>query len=282
MNISNCHHILRDLIEIYKAYCKKDDIHEIERTFLDVLDLFTGKMEGYQKCDTKYHDLQHTMDEIGPMARIMDGWNRSKESPAISKKIFELGIIAVLFHDAGYIKKTGDTKGTGGKYTFRHIKRGKELVKNYLYRQGYSDRDVGSVHNIIACTELEADVSKLTFKSTEEKIVGFSLGTSDLITQMAAENYVEKLPYLFKEYKEAYEYEGMDKLQRDGITIFKSEEHLVKYAPHFYENVVKKRLETMGALYRFLAFPSRGGKNPYLESIEKNMEKIKSQYLSIA
>ena len=268
-------YVLKEIRQIYRDNYQQEDIENIQRVFFEIIDLFAGRWEEFQRCDTRYHDLQHTMQAVIPMAQIMAGWNRSGQSPGISTKFFELGIIAVLLHDTGYIKRREDDGGTGAKYTFRHVQGSIKFAEDYLTPLGYSKEAITSVQNMISCTGVQINLAKIEFSCREEQIVGFSLGTADLLGQMAADNYIEKLPYLFEEFREGYKYEGVDKLKRQGITIFENADQLIKDPPHFYENVVKNRLKDMGSVYEFLA---PGGRNRYFESIEKNIRQIKSRY----
>ncbi len=260
--------------EIYLDNFEKHPFHMIERVFRDVTKLFAGEMNGYYKCDTRYHDIRHTLETVIVMAQIMDGYNKSGNLPIISQKFFELGIFAALFHDAGYIKKIGDDTGTGAKYTFRHVKRSVEFAEQYLSVLGYNN-NLSSVQNMIYCTLSRTNLSNVKFSSKEEEIVGFSLGTADLLAQMSMPNYLGKLPFLFDEFMEAYEYEGVDRLRQKGCKTFDSLEELIKSTPHFYESWVINRFKDMGSVYKYIIFHYNDGRNYYIESIEKNLEKIR-------
>lgn len=270
--------VLKEIRRIYISNYKPNDAENIERAFFDTIDLFAGKREGFQRCDMRYHDLQHTLLAAMVMAQIMDGWNRSGRSPAISQKFFELGITAVLLHDSGYIKRWEEDGGTGAKYTFRHIKRSAEFAEEYLSSLGYDKGKITSVQNMIMCTGVIVDVSKINFSCDQERICGFALGTADLLGQMAEDDYVEKLPLLFEEFMEAYEYEGLDKLEKSGVIIFDSAEALIRNTPTFYEQIVKKRFRDMGSTYEVLALLSEDSTNPYIKAIAKNITEIKRSF----
>ena len=49
------------------------DFEPLNLIFPDILDLFQGLYPGYQKCDTTYHELQHTTDTFLTTARIIHG-----------------------------------------------------------------------------------------------------------------------------------------------------------------------------------------------------------------
>lgn len=267
--------IFADVRQVYRENYGSSDTELVERVFNDILDLFQGKKKGFQRCDTKYHDLFHTLQVAPPFIGILDGWNKRGQPPRITKGYFDLGLIGVLLHDTGYIKRDGDSEGNGGKYTFVHIQRSIDFAEHYLSQIGFDTRTIESVKNIIMCTGVRVDYSKLRFDAEEERIVGYALGTSDLIGQMSAIDYPEKLSALFDEFKEAYRYEGEERLESMGAVIFQSAGDLIKSTPYFYEVVVKDKFQKMGSLDVCLSYHYNDNHNPYLEAIEENMQKIK-------
>lgn len=267
--------LLNKIRQVYKENYKNDDLETIKNVFYDLIDIFSGKMKGYLECDTGYHDIKHTLQIIPPFVGIIDGWNKSNKSPKISKEFFDRGIIAVLLHDTGYIKSEGDVKGTGAKYTFIHTQRSADFASYYLSERGFKKDIIKSVMNIIMYTGVRIDYDKLPFDSEEEQIVGHALGTADLLGQMSADDYPEKLLMLYREFKEAYYFEGADKLRKEGVTIFESADDLIRYTPIFYESVVKERFKKMGSLHTYLAYHFNDVRNPYIEAIEENIRRIK-------
>ncbi len=273
MNYNNGKNLLNEI----RNFCKKNydakDINLIEYIFNDVIDLFAGKKKGFQKCDTKYHDLSHTFQVIPPFLSIIDGWNNLGRSPKITFEYFQKGIIAVLLHDTGYIKTDNDREGTGAKYTFVHIQRSADFAKIYLPEKGFDEKYINSVNNIIMCTGVKLDIDKISFNSEEERITGYMLGTADLLGQMSASDYINKLHQLFDEFNEAYNFEGKDKLKKAGVVIFKTAEELIKNTPFFYDNVVKQRFKYMGSVHLCLST-----NNNFIEKIENNIDLIRRLY----
>src|SRR4030043_1557400 len=147
---------LENILDELKIICKEiygeNNIDIIKTAFNDVAALFSGKRKGFQKCDTKYHDLLHTLQVIPPFIGIIDGWNKSENTPNISKEFFDMGIIAVLLHDTGYIKTADDIGGTGAKYTFIHTQRSANFAAHYLKEIRFEKHKISSVQNIIMCT----------------------------------------------------------------------------------------------------------------------------------
>ena len=171
-----------------------------------VIDCFTGRYGDYQPVDARYHDFEHTLQGTLCMARIWCmgaiGQMPSLGSP---KRMFELGMLAILLHDTGYLKKKRDFAGTGAKYTAVHVGRSAEFAKDhYSPKKAFCRAKFFLVQNMILCTGINAALDKIPFQSELEKIVGFvSEPLKDLLGQMAADDYVEKLPVLYAEFDEA-------------------------------------------------------------------------------
>ena len=280
MNMSNKEslndeNVLNLIRGVYRENYQDDNTELIEKVLSDVRDLFDGKRKGFLRCDTKYHDIFHTLQVIHPFVGIIDGWNKSGNSPRIPKEMFNLGLIAVLLHDTGYIKTEGDIEGTGGKYTFVHIQRSAEFADYYLSPMGFARNEIASVKNIIMCTGVLTDHGKIPFRSQEERLTGYALGTADLLGQMSADDYTEKLPALYHEFEEAYNYEGRERIRKKGIVIFNSMNDLIRNTPQFYEVTVMGRFKKMGSVYQYLAQHFKDSRNYFIDEIEDNIKKIR-------
>lgn len=259
----------------YLKYYHESNIEVIEVVLNDIIDLFSGRRKGFLRCDTKYHDLSHTLQVIPPFIGIIDGWNKSGNLVNISRESFCLGIISVLLHDTGYLKTIDDVEGTGAKYTFIHTQRSADFAGHYLREMGFKKQKISSVQNIIMCTGVKVNYKTLPFSSEEERIIGYTLGTADLLGQMSAVDYPDKLTLLYKEFEEAYRYEGKERLIKRGITIFESADDLIRKTPSFFENVVMERFKEMGSLYKYLTYHFNDARNHYLEAIQENIERIR-------
>lgn len=245
----------------------------IQRVFEDTLALFGGGFRGYQACDTRYHDLDHTLLLIPPFCQLALALS-GKYPNTITPKEVELGVIAVLLHDTGYIREEGDRSGTGGKYTFRHIERSVAFSRRYLPGLGYGHDELVCVEQMIRCTGVNLDPSGLRFFSQGCRLLGYALGTSDLLAQMSDPDYAEKLDHLFNEFQESYLYEGRKQLEEMKVVPFRSLREMAERTPAFYRNVVVARFAAMENIHRLLDDPATG-KNPYLERIEGNIERIR-------
>lgn len=267
--------ILEQIKKISMDNYGNDDVRLAERVFRDSIDLFNGNADGFLRCDMKYHNIFHTLQTIPPFIEIIDGWNKSKNAPPVTKEYYVLGIIAVILHDTGYMKHDDDTEGTGAKYTFTHVQRSVDFAGTYLPRIGLDHRSIVSVQNAIRCTGVIFD-NKVHFQSGEERVIGYALGTADLLGQMSASDYVDKLPSLYLEFEEAYNFEGLENLHGRGSTLFRDSEHLIRNTPLFFEKVVMGRFKMMGSVYTSLAYHYNSNEIPYIKEIEKNIDRIKN------
>jgi hypothetical protein len=265
-------------VEVQAAYLEmfpRADKLFIPQVFGWAIDCFTGQYDDYQPIDAQYHDFEHTLQGTLCMARLLRGRHLSKTEPVLSEKLFQLAIIAILFHDTGYLKKNEDIEGTGAKYTVVHVRRSADFAAVYLAAKHFSPIDIKAVQNMILCTGINAPLDKIPFQSEAEKIAGFALGTADLLGQMAADDYVDKLPVLYSEFAEAAKYEK-DKTSTVGM--FSSADDLRRKTPVFWEKYVQLKLDRdFAGLYRFCNQPYPSGPNYYRQRIEANIERLRRE-----
>jgi len=258
----------------YLAMFPDGDRGFVPQAFGWATDCFSGNNRDFQAVDARYHDLEHTLQGTLCLARLLHRRHAASAQPPLTQRVFELGLLAILFHDTGYLKKRGDTQGTGAKYTITHVERSAEFATSLLAEKGFNESETQSVRNMIRCTGLNAKLNLIPFQSEIEKIAGFALATSDLLGQMAAEDYVAKLPFLYSEFAEAAAFSG-DK--NHVVASFSSASDLIQKTPAFWESIVKAKLaRDFGSLDRYLNDPYPSGPNEYVERIEANMERIRN------
>jgi len=262
--------------EVQAAYLEmfpQGDASFVPTAFGWVRDLFFGRYKDYQASDARYHDLEHTLQGTLCMARLLLCRHQANAKPVTTQRLFELGLLAILLHDSGYLKKKSDTGGTGAKYTFTHVTRSVGFAEEFLTEKGLQLKEVLAVQNMIRCTGVNADLTRIPFQGELEKVVGFSLGTGDLLGQMAAADYVEKLPILYSEFDESARfYDG----KMAGLSSFSSADDLMKKTPDFWTKyVVPKINNEFWGLYRFLNKPYPNGPNWYLQHVEANLQKLR-------
>ena len=259
----------------YIAMFPLGDYEFVFRAFSWAEDCFAGRHRDYQAIDARYHDLEHTLQGTLCMVRLLRCRHTAGGQPKLSQHLFELGLIGILLHDTGYLKRRDDTAGTGAKYTATHVYRSLEFAALLLKEKGYPDADIRAVQNMIRCTGIDAFLESISFESDAERVVGFALGTADLLGQMAADDYVEKLPVLYDEFQEAARH---DRGHTDFITKFGGAQDLMQRTPSFWRDYVLPKLDKdFAGLHRFLNQPYPNGRNWYVERIEANMGRIREQ-----
>jgi hypothetical protein len=235
---------------------------------------FEGRYSHYLPIDAKYHDLEHTLQGALCMMRLLEGRHRAGATPALPQKLVELGLLAVLFHDTGYLKTNDDPSGTGAKYTLVHVGRSAEFAREFLAPRGYASADIQTVQSMIRCTGVNTDPSALPFRDDLERLVGYALATGDLLGQMAASDYVDKLPILYQEFAEANRFSGDTESQLAG---YRNAHDLMSKTFSFWERCVLPRIKNdFHGLYAYLNDPYPDGPNPYLERIEANLARLRS------
>lgn len=234
-------------------------------TILDKL--FKGELLSYQPIDLFYHDLAHTAQASYCYLELTRGYARIEGLPATARE-FELGLIAILFHDTGFLKIRGDDEGTGAKYTHSHVLRSCALAASLLPNLGLSRSEIEDVSGMIRCTGLTGNPEKSKFSTELARTVACMVATADYLGQMAAPDYPIKLTGLFGEFEEADNFSHVPKAER----MFSSSAQLMASTEDFWRKFVLPKLNTnLGGVYRYLASPLPELRNPYLDSVEHNL-----------
>lgn len=258
----------------YQACFPAGDNRFVARVFGWAVECFTGHHRDYQAIDAPYHDFEHTLQGTLCMARLLAGRHLAGAQPPVSEHYFQLGIIAILLHDTGYLKRRGDIEGTGAKYTITHVSRSTEFAAEFLRSKEFSATDILAVQHMISCTGVDSVLSSIPFQNDMERIVGHALGTADLLGQMAADDYVEKLPVLYHEFEEAARYSHDDK---SFVAMFSSADDLMRKTANFWEKYVQPKLERdFEGLHHFLNSPYPAGQNHYVRCIQANIQRLRA------
>jgi hypothetical protein len=241
----------------------------LDRLFQDVKEMFEGQYAGYQAIDMQYHNYEHTLQATLCLVHIMHGRSRTVDRPVLTARTWELAVMGALLHDTGYLKANGDLGGTGAKYTFVHERRSCDFARDYLPRMGVTATEVEDICAAIICTGPRSKISQIAFRTEEGRHMAFALLTADYLAQMSAPDYVEKLPALFREFHEAFEFEQTPLEKRPYHNL----RQLLEKTPGFWSNLVRPMLDfEAGGVYRYLT--TAGQPNPYLQAVEANMAEV--------
>jgi hypothetical protein len=183
---------------------------------------------------------------------------------------WELGVMAALLHDTGYLKANGDNEGTGAKYTFVHERRSCDFAREYLPRMGATATEIDDICSAIICTGPRNKISQVAFRSDQGRHFAFVMVTADYLAQMSAPDYLDKLPALYREFQEAFDFERIPPEKRP----YHSLRELMEKTPGFWTGFVRPMLDfEAGGVYRYLT--TAGQTNPYMQAVDDNIAEIK-------
>lgn len=237
------------------------DTSLIKIIFDDVLRLFCGEYPGYSSIKTLYHDKTHTLDVFLCAVRLMHGVHIS--GTRLTDEEMTLIMIAALVHDIGYSQLDGEEGGTGAQYTQTHVKRGIAFMKSYLVERHLPLNFAVLLEPMINCTNPALKFSRIDFPDERTRLLGQIVVTADLTGQMADRTYLEKLLFLYLEFKEA------------NFGNYQNMYDLLRQTKSFY-GITREKLDgAFGGMYANLSFHFKDvmgvENNYYLESIEKNI-----------
>jgi hypothetical protein len=265
LDMENPQRVLDEVKTIVLMMSPEFDFTQTERVFKDIVRLFSGEYPGYQTCNTEYHDLKHTTDAFLAMARLMHG--AMIEGRALSPETINLGLICTLMHDTGYIQTLDDNHGTGAKYTRIDTRRSIGFMDTYLGEHGFPPEAFKHYPQILMCTGLDTRVNELQFRSPEIELLGKLLGTADLLGQMSDRTYLEKLLFLYYEFKEA------------SIMGYEQELDILKKTIDFYTMIRRRFSVDLDNLNEYVRPHFKVcwnlDRDLYMEAIEKNMDYLK-------
>lgn len=245
--------------------------------FATFTQLFAGRLPGYAGCDTWYHDAQHSLDCALATARLIDGHERGVDDAArLGSRRAVLGIVIALFHDAGYIRRDGDTAANGAEYTQSHVRRSGEFLLRFLPTIGY-DAEAALAARIVHFTGYEIALDAIDVPAPADRMLGFLVATADLLAQTADRCYLEKCrDFLYPEFERC----GLAGPARANgpVPLYRDRDELLRGTPAFNAKLWDDRLDGyFGGVHRHLGthFTGRyGGGNPYVDSIRENLARI--------
>lgn len=238
------------------------DFTLIQSVYEDVMGLFRGEYPGYSPIKTLYHDLPHTLEVFLCGVRLMHGVHVSGDN--LQDEEITLIMLAILMHDVGYAQRKGEESGTGAQYTQTHVQRGIEFMRMYFAERNFSPDIAATVTGMIMGTEHNQPFARIDFNDERARMLARIVATADITGQMADRIYLEKLLFLYLEFREAQ------------FGSYQSMYDLLCQTNRFYEMTREKLDSALGGIYKKLEFHFRDtmgvSENYYLLSIEKNMD----------
>jgi len=277
INVSDSQAVCNAVCDILHSCYQGVDDSTIRRAFEDFNNLFDGYYKDYNACDTYYHDKQHTLDMTLAVMRLIDGHEKqSAQQDVFGAKLTNLAIITALFHDSGYIRKTSDEQHhNGAQYTAVHVSRSAEFLRNYLNIIGLP-AFAGIAASMVHYTGFEVSPENINLPDRKLHLLGYIIGTADLIAQMSDRCYLEKCrDRLFPE----FELGGLTTTQKSddqAVILFKSADDLLARTPSFYNFEVKNRLNNLFRQVYKYAEIHFGENNLYLQYLDQNIQHLET------
>ena len=264
INTRNARAAMSHVKEIYSYYYPKKSFKDIARCNKKIIKLFKGKFPGYKGCNTKYHNLQHTFEALIASAILVDGYNLAVQK--LPHQLAKNLLLAALFHDTGYIQERWDKDSTGAKHSESHVGRSIAFLVKHSDEFNISKEDVSVISKIIRCTGINVSLKSIPFSSGEEEAAGWILGSADILGQMSDREYLERLLFLYDEFREA------------GIPGYETEFDIIRNTLDFYEIITKRLSVSFRSIYDYARyhFKERIGvdKNLFMEAINRNIAYI--------
>lgn len=276
IDVTNPEMVSDEICEIFRKCCPRASTRPVRQALVDLARLYRGEYPGYHACDTFYHDLQHSLDMTLAMARLIAGHDRhAARSEKLGAERMAAGLITAMYHDAGYIRSRHDHKhACGAEYTIGHVRRSARFLRRYLPRLGLKPSS-SLAGRIVHYTGYEISIDRIRVAKAKDKLVGYMLGTADLIAQMADRCYLEKCrDRLYPEFVLGGIAHCLKPDGREQI-VYASGEDLLRKTHAFYENVVRKRLdETFEQTHRYARIYFEG-EDLYNQAITNNLDTLK-------
>lgn len=240
------------------------DLTVVRCVFDFVVAIFDGRIAGYRPLRTPYHNRTHTLEVVVCAARLLHGMHVA--GVAVDARMIDSVITGALFHDTGYVLKDEEAEGTGAQFTEQHVARSVEIAKKHFGRVSR-----GLMHSVciaIQATDHRLAPDDLGDMSDEQRLAAQLLATADIVGQMASRDYLERLLFLYFEFREA------------GMGDYADMNDLLEKTIGFYSLTRKRLCAQLGGLVDYLALHFRDAqsveRNFYLESIDQNIAYLKT------
>jgi hypothetical protein len=206
------------------------------------------------------------------MARLLVGYDRTHAADQrLGGDRALLGIVVALFHDSGYIRRVDETNRNGAEFTLTHVSRSAQFLTHYMPTIGLANW-VTVATQIVHFSGYEVPFEQIRLDEPRDRRVGHLLGTADLLAQMSDRCYLEKCrDRLYPEF--VLGGVAMSRSDDGDLKVrYGSGLDILRQTPEFFEDTMRTRLDgEFGGAYRY-AEALFGGRNPYMEAIERNLE----------
>jgi hypothetical protein len=238
VNINSLDAVFEEISVIAGMLSPDFDAKAFGAVYHDTVSIYNGSYPGYKRCNTDYHDLKHVIEVTLATVRLAHAAHEA------GYRFSHFGILilleAAMMHDTGYIQPDFDDAGTGAKFTLVHVDKSIDFTRRYLSNAGYGDEALDACSVIIKATDLAVKTEDIPFLKKEWEHLAKIMATGDILAQITSRNYIEKLPFLYKEFEEG------------KVPGFESELDLLKKTLGFYDYAVKRMDNDLGGFRQHL------------------------------
>ena len=239
------------------------DLTEARQTLDFLLALFAGKVPGYQPLKTLYHNCTHTMEVFLCASRLLHGMSR--HGTILDSTMIDAVLIGALLHDTGYVLEDNEVGGSGAQFTSEHVKRGIGFARRHF---NHLPPDLLNMLCVaIETTDHRIDPTAIHYPNPIANLSAKVLATADLVGQMASREYLERLLFLYFEFREAGvgDFADMDDLLEKTLGFYTvTQARLYGHLDGLADRLALHFLNTIGV-----------ERNYYMESIARNISYLR-------
>ena len=218
------------------------------------------------------------MQATAAVADLLAAHRQNSAIATLRQRDWELAIAAAILHDTGYLKPRDDNNGSGAKYSAIHVGRSCFHAWDLLPPFGFTPDELRQIQNAICATAIAVRMEELPFREPREWLIGALVATGDMLGQMAAEDYPERLAGLYLEFREATVF---SRLQKASFAVHKNLLDLLQGTERFYTGYVTRMLDQeWKGIYRIMDDPH--GRNRYIDRIRLNISRVNLMACSLA
>jgi hypothetical protein len=248
-----------------------------DRLIIFAFDLFHGGHPRFLPCDTAFHDFDHTMQATAAVVELLAAHRKNPMIAPLNERDWQIAVASAILHDAGYLKHRNDPDGSGAKYSAIHVGRSCFFAWDLLPAFGFDRDELRQIQNAICATAISVNMNELPFREPREWLIGALTGTGDMLGQMAAEDYPERLAGLYLEFREGTQFSRFNKT---SFPVYKNLLDLLQGTERFFSGYVMHMLNVeWRGVYRVL--DDLRGENPYIERIRTNVSRVRSMARSL-
>lgn len=249
-----------EVARIVLGFAPGHDLTRVADTFSLLDRAFDGRLPGYQKLKTLYHNRTHTNEVVLCAARMLHGLHLAGQG--LDADHIDAALIGALLHDVGYLMTDEEASGTGAQFTSNHVMRGVDFTRRHL--SALPPDVLETTTKVILLTDHRKHPDWVKFDNPQQQRAAFATATADLIGQMANREYLERLLFLYFEFEEA---------QMGG---FGSVHELLESTAGFYR-MTKARLDQdlhglSAHLKKHFGQEQDADRDFYMESIDRNLD----------